>query len=102
MDTAGSGHYPIGRSSTGSASFYTNNSPNHRHSFSLSHDHSTFNSVDAGVHSHSLNISAFNSATAGTHSHSFNLQAMGTLNKTTNNKSNVPSYYGLLKIMRIK
>ena len=36
------------------------------------------------------------------HNHSVDLPATGVLNKGTTTVSNVPLYYGLLKIMRIK
>ena len=48
----------------------------------------------SGYHLHQFSI--------GSHLHSIDLPALGVLNRATTTVSNVPSYYGLLKIMRIK
>ena len=47
-----------------------------------------------GAHLHQFSV--------GSHFHSVDVAALGVVNKNTTTVSNVPSYYGLLKIMRIK
>ena len=53
------------------------------------------------AHNHSLDIEPFGSHAAGSHSHSVDLP-LHTQGKTTTTAQNLPPYYGLLKIMRIK
>jgi len=68
----GSGFYPIGTSGS-NRGWYTEMSGAHQHQFSV-----------------------------GSHTHSVDVAALGVVNKNTTTVSNVPSYYGLLKIIRIK
>jgi hypothetical protein len=69
----GTGYYPIASNTTDSGQWFTQKNGAHDHQFSV-----------------------------GSHFHSVDLPATGVLNKGTTTVSNVPSYYGLLKIMRIK
>jgi hypothetical protein len=69
----GSGFYPIGTQGNDLLVWYTDRTGGHRHQVSI-----------------------------GSHLHGVDLPALGALNKSTTNVSNVPPFYGLLKIMRIK
>jgi hypothetical protein len=69
----GSGIYAIGSTSGDSGQWYTEKDGGHYHQFSVP-----------------------------SHFHSVDIPALGTSNKTTTTVSNVPPYYGLLKLMRIR
>lgn len=82
----GSGYYPIcDQSGRGAAFWYTDKVPGHAHTYNLLHDHLSFNSAQADLHSHVLDLAS-----------------PGTSGTTTNPESSVPPYYGLLKIICIK
>lgn len=96
----GSGHYPL--SEYYNNSFYTLSGGNHRHDYSLAHDHPAINSGSSGTHSHSVDLPTVYSNYSGTHSHSVDLPALGSQLKNTGSTVHLPPYMGLLKIMRIK
>lgn len=105
LDNEGSGIWPIAIDYFGFTwdwSLYTDTAASHAHSTSISHDHPSFSSVSAGSHNHSVDIPSVTSGSTGSHSHSVNLPSLGTQNKASSIKSNIPPYYGLLKIVRIK
>ncbi len=83
-------------------SLYTDKSSNHQHPYDLVHDHPTFNSDPPNSsHRHSVNIEAVTSDYTSSHVHIVDLPIL-VEDKTSSNSLNLPPYYGLLKIMRIK
>jgi hypothetical protein len=95
----GSGHYPL--SEYYNNNFFTLSGGNHRHDYSLNHDHPMINSSSSGTHSHSVDFPTLYSSYTGTHTHIVDLPAYSQL-KLTESVNHLPPYFGLLKIMRIK
>ncbi len=94
LDEEGSGLYPLISEAAGLIyTHYTDYQNEHSHS--INHDHPATQSSYAGIHSHTV-------STDGNHAHSVDLPALGTTKKTTDSNNNLPQYYTLLKIMRIK
>jgi len=81
---------------------YTKKGGVHQHTYHINHDHPAVSSSSSGNHSHSVDIATFTSGNSGLHEHSFDLPPLGSQIVSTENESNLPPYYGLLKIMRIK
>jgi len=85
IDDAGAGIYPFAKMGNLNQDFFTTGGGGHLHNVNLSHDHP-----------------AFKSALSGSHNHSLTVPPLGTQFRQASVESNVPPYFGLLKIMRIR
>jgi len=109
MDSAGTGNMPISLSGGSvSKSLYTS-SDLHNHNVDLPNYSANVTSSTATSHAHNIDLPALgathiSSTTTGGHSHSTNvdLPALGVANSTSSNGENLPPYYGLLKLIKIK
>jgi len=98
MDTAGSGHFPIGVNCAGNncanEDFYTDND-NHNHGVDIS---SVTSSGISNNHLHTVNPPLISSGTGNTnHRHNIDLP-----NQQSSIDNNEPPWHGLVKIIRIK
>jgi hypothetical protein len=109
MDGDGAGNYPISRTAntgTSNVYYYTNND-SHNHQVPFVHQHPAATSGNGSAsHTHTANVANYSSPTntsgskTASHTHSVDPAAL-TANAASTSTSNVPAYYGLLKIMRI-